>query len=109
MDEDKPDIAVTRSSDSSREQGSPVEANCTATPTASGRPKKKRTAVDRLIAILFVLPTTMPTEYITTAWQQLTTAGWKLKRADHDLIEITNPGGYTTKMRVRTLFHKNQS
>jgi len=51
----------------------------------------------------------MPTEYITAAWQQLTTAGWKLKRADHDLIEITNPGGYTTKMRVRTLFRKNQS
>ena len=66
MDEDKPDIAVTRSSDSSREQGSPVEANCTATPTASGRPKEKPIAVDRLFAILF-LPTTMPTEYITAA------------------------------------------
>ena len=49
------------------------------------------------------LPTTMPTEYITAAWQQLTTAGWKLKRADHDLIEVTNPGGYTSTMRVRRL------
>ena len=25
---------------------------------------------------------------------------------DHDLIEVTNPGGYTTKMRFRTLFRK---
>jgi len=47
--------------------------------------------------------TSLPTEYITAAWQQLTTAGWKLKRADHDLIEVTNPGGYTSTMRVRRL------
>ena len=45
----------------------------------------------------------MPTECITAAWQKLTTAGWKLKRADHDLIEVTNPGGYTSTMRVRRL------
>ena len=45
----------------------------------------------------------MPTEYITTAWQQLTAAGWTLKRADHDLVEVTNPGGYTSTMRVRRL------
>ena len=45
----------------------------------------------------------MPTEYIATAWQHLTAAGWKLKRAEHDLIEITNPGGYTTKMRARRI------
>ena len=29
----------------------------------------------------------MPTEYIATAWQHLTAAGWKLKRAEHELIE----------------------
>ena len=47
--------------------------------------------------------TSMPTEYITAAWQQLTTAGWTLKRAEHDLVEVTNPGGYTSTMRVRRL------
>jgi len=57
----------------------------------------------KLIAILFFLPTPISTEYITGAWQHLTAAGWKLKRAEHDLIEITNPGGYTTKMRARRL------
>ena len=45
----------------------------------------------------------MPSEYITAAWLHLTAAGWKLKRAEHDLIEITNPGGYTSTMRVRRL------
>ena len=29
--------------------------------------------------------------------------------SQRDLVEVTNPGGYTTKMRVRTLFRKNQS
>ena len=47
--------------------------------------------------------TSMPTKYITAAWQQLTAAGWTLKRADHDLVEVTNPGGYTSTMRVRRL------
>ena len=45
----------------------------------------------------------MPIEDITPAWQQLTTAGWMLMRADHDLVEVTNPGGYTSTMRVRRL------
>ena len=45
----------------------------------------------------------MPLEFILDAWQHLTAAGWKLKRAEHDLIEITNPGGYTSTMRVRRL------
>ena len=49
------------------------------------------------------LPTTMPTEYITAAWQQLTTASWKLKRSDHDLVEATNPGRHTTTMRARRI------
>ena len=57
----------------------------------------------KLIAILFFLPTPISTEYITAAWQHLTAAGWKLKRADHDLIEVTNPGGYTSTMRVRRI------
>ena len=45
----------------------------------------------------------MPTEYINAAWQQLTAAGWTLKRSDHDLVQATSPGGYTSTMRVRRL------
>ena len=45
----------------------------------------------------------MPTEYITTAWEQLTAAGWTLKRAEHDLVDVTSPCGYTSTMRVRRL------
>jgi len=45
----------------------------------------------------------MASEYITAAWQKLTAAGSTLKRSDHDLVEVTNPGRYTTTMRARRI------
>ena len=45
----------------------------------------------------------MPLDFFLDAWLSVTAAGWKLKRAEHDLIEVTNPGRYTTTMRARRI------
>ena len=43
------------------------------------------------------------TNFILSAWNDLTRAGYHLQRGDHDLVLITAPTGYISTVRARRL------